>query len=255
MDREGEGLRPIDLARLAGVSTQQIRNYADAGVLPPVPRTPAGYRRFDAGHRRALVTYRALERGYGWDTARAVMRAVHAGDLPLALALVDAAHAALHGQRLSLRAAGEALEAVAVQPPDASAAPRPGMRIGEVAAYLGVRASALRVWESIGLLAPGRDPGTGYRRFGPSDLRDARMIHMLRQGRYPLPQIRLILEGLRRTGSSDALRMAIAQRQAELTRRATAMLEGSSHLHHYTTGGEPGLVPRHGGASAASLGA
>ncbi|HEX2299657.1 MAG TPA: MerR family DNA-binding transcriptional regulator [Pseudonocardiaceae bacterium] len=78
MGRADTGLRPVDLARLAGISTQQIRNYADAGILPPAPRTRAGYRRFDARHRRALLTYRALTRGYGSDTARAIMQAVHA---------------------------------------------------------------------------------------------------------------------------------------------------------------------------------
>jgi hypothetical protein len=50
-----------------------------------------------------------------------------------------------------------------------------------------------------------------------------------------LPQIRLILDGLRRTGSTAALAEAVAQRQAALTQRAMAMLEGSSHLHHYLT--------------------
>ncbi|GAA3815705.1 MerR family transcriptional regulator [Sphaerisporangium flaviroseum] len=248
MSREEAGLRPIDLARTAGISTQQIRNYADAGILPPAPRSPAGYRRFGVAHRRALLTYRALARGYGWDTARAIMQAVHAGDLPLALTLVDAAHAMLHEQRLSLQATGEALEAVAEETPDASAPPRSGMRIGEVAASLGVRASALRVWESAGLLTPGREPGTGYRRFGSADVRDARMINMLRQGRYPLSQIQPVLDGLRRTGSSDALRAAIAQRREGLHQRATAMLEGAGHLHHYVTGEDQaaGDAPRHG---------
>jgi DNA-binding transcriptional MerR regulator len=167
------------------------------------------------------------------------MQAVHAGDIPLALTLVDASHAALHEQRLSLQATGEALEADAEQTPDTSAVPRSGIRIGEVAAYLGVRTSALRVWESAGLLTPKRDPDTKYRRFSSTDVRDARMINMLRQGHYPLPQIQPILDGLRRTGSSDALRAAIAQRQAGLTQRATAMLEGSSHLHHYITNEQP----------------
>jgi DNA-binding transcriptional MerR regulator len=235
MSRADAGLRPIDLARAAGVSTQQIRNYADAGILPPAPRSPTGYRRFDGRHRRALLTYRALAGGYGWDTARAIMRAVHAGDLAGALSLVDAGHAALHEQRLSLRAAGEALEAVAAQTPDTVASTRDGMRIGEVAAHLGVRASALRVWEAAGLLAPTREPGTGYRRFSAADVRDARMINMLRHGRYPLTHIRPVLDGLRRTGSSDALRAAIAQREAGLTRQATAMLEGSGELHRYVT--------------------
>ncbi|RCG26884.1 MerR family transcriptional regulator [Sphaerisporangium album] len=229
----GPGLRPVDLARLVGVSTQQIRNYADAGVLPPAPRTPSGYRRFDERHRGALLTYRTLAAGYGWDTARSIMQAVHAGDLPSALALVDAAHAMVHEQRRALQATGEALEAVAVQDPGDPASSRAGMRIGEVAAHLGVRTSALRVWESAGLLAPRREPGTGYRRFGPADVRDARMIIMLRQGRYLFPQIRLVLDGLRRTGGSDALRAAIAQRRAELTGRARAMLEGAGRLNDY----------------------
>jgi len=239
MSRADRGLRPVDLARMVGVSTQQIRNYVDTGILPPAPRSPAGYRRFDRRHRRALLTYRVLATGYGWDTARAIMQAVHAGDLPRALALVTASHADLHEQRLSLQATGDALEAVAGQTPDPSAAPRSGMRIGEVAAYLGIRTSALRVWESAGLLTPQRARSTGYRRFSPTDVRDARMIQLLRHGHYRLSQIQLVLDGLRRTGSSDALRAAIAQRQAGLTRRATAMLEGSSRLYHYVTDAEP----------------
>ncbi|MEV6752532.1 MerR family transcriptional regulator [Streptomyces sp. NPDC051214] len=230
-------LRPVDLARAAGVSTQQIRNYADAGILPPTPRTPAGYRRFDARHRDALLVYRALVPGYGLETAQAVMRAVHAADLPLALSLVDAGHADLHQQRLSLRAAGEALEAVAKETPDAPAPPAtpPHLRIGEVAARLGVRTSALRVWESAGLLKPRREPGTHYRWFSPVDVRDARIVSILRQGHYPLPQIHAVLDGLRETGSPDALRAAIAGRLAGLATRSTAMLAASGLLHQYVT--------------------
>ncbi|GII96381.1 MerR family transcriptional regulator [Sinosporangium siamense] len=235
--RERSGLRPIDLARAAGISTQQIRNYLDAGILPPAPRTPSGYRKLDVRHRRALLTYRSLSRGFGWDTARSIMQAVHDGDVPAALTLIDAGHAALHDERRSLWDAGEALEAVAGETPDDSALPKSGMRIGDVARYLGVRTSALRVWESSGLLLPSRDPHTAYRRFTSADVRDARMINILRKGRYPLPQIRPILDGLRRTGSSDALREAIARRQTELTQRARAMLEGAGRLHNYLDGG------------------
>ncbi|MEU0930304.1 MerR family transcriptional regulator [Streptomyces malaysiensis subsp. malaysiensis] len=240
MSRTDGALRPVDLARMAGVSTQQIRNYVDVGILPPAARTPAGYRRLGDRHRRALVTFRALLPGYGPETAREVMRAVHAEDIALALTLVDAGHAALHDQRLSLQEAGKALEAVAEQNTDTSAPSRSGpLRIGEVAARLGLRTSALRVWESAGLLRPRRDPGTGYRVYGPSDVRDARMIDLLRQVRYPLPQIRPVLDGLRRTGGSEALRTVIAQRQEGLAQRATAMLEGSCRLHHYLTGNPP----------------
>ncbi|MEV5893272.1 MerR family transcriptional regulator [Nonomuraea fuscirosea] len=245
--RPGAGrtaLRPVDLAREVGVSTQQIRNYADAGILPPAERTPSGYRRFDTRHRAALLAYRTLARGFGWDTARAVMRAVHEGDVPGGLALIDASHAALHGRRQELQATSEALHAVAsaAQAPDA---PASVMRIGDAARHLGLRASALRLWESAGLLTPPREPGTGYRRYGPDDVRDARMINILRQGRHPLPQIRALLDELRRTGSTRALRGAIEERRAALTRTAAAMLTGSAALHHYLSMDAPesGLFP------------
>lgn len=41
------------------------------------------------------------------------------------------------------------------------------MRIGEVATHLGIRPSALRTWETAGLLAPARERETRYRRFAP----------------------------------------------------------------------------------------
>lgn len=244
---DGAGLRPIDLARTAGLSTQQIRNYADAGILPAAQRTRSGYRMLHTGHRAALETYRVLARGHGVPSARAIMQAVHAEDVPNALALADSCHAALHEERRSLEAAGEALEAVAQQPPEAWELPRSGtLRIGEVAARLGVRTSALRVWESAGLLAPRRERGTAYRSFSPSDVRDAQLVRMLRQGRYPLPQIRSILDGLHRTGGSSALREAMTERRAALTRRSAAILEGAAQLHRYLGEFTDGYGSEHG---------
>ncbi|MFC7982618.1 MerR family transcriptional regulator [Streptomyces sp. NPDC057336] len=227
-------LRTVDLARTAGLSTQQIRNYEDAGVLPPAGRTESGYRLFGERHRQALLTYRGLREGYGPVTATRVMRAVHEGDVPGALALVDAAHAALHEDRVSLRAAREALGVLAGQRTEAAAGTG-GLRIGEVAALVGVRTSALRVWESAGLLAPRRERGTRYRVYGPADVRDARVVHTLRRSHYLFDQIRPVLDGLRREGGGEALRTAIAAREQALTARTRATLEGAGRLHTYLT--------------------
>jgi DNA-binding transcriptional MerR regulator len=222
-------VRPIDLARAAGVSTQQVRNYVDWGVLPPAPRTESGYRVLGERHRDALLTYRALAKGFGWAAAKTIMNAVHDGDPDAALALVNEAHADVHEQTRRLAATAEALTAVASTAPP----PRSDLRIGEVARVLGVRTSALRVWESAGLLVPERERGTGYRRYTPADVRDARMITMLRQNGYGLEQILPILVGLRESGSSDALMAAVATRRAALVARTRVMLEGAAHLHGY----------------------
>ncbi|WP_369034444.1 MerR family transcriptional regulator [Streptomyces adonidis] len=228
-------LRPVDLARLSGLSTQQIRNYEDAGVLPPAARTESGYRVFGDVHRRALLTYRALQPGYGPLAATAVMRTLHDGDVPGALALVDAAHAGLHEQRTALRATREALEALATGRTPATT-PRTadlGLRIGELAALLGVRTSALRVWEAAGLLTPARERGTRYRQFGPDDIRDARLIQTLRRSHYPLDQIRPVLEELRQQGSTEELRAAVVARGEALAGRTRAMLAGAGRLAEY----------------------
>ncbi|MEU3019542.1 MULTISPECIES: MerR family transcriptional regulator [unclassified Nocardiopsis] len=233
MDAPTERLRPIDLARAAGISTQQVRNHADEGVLPPTDRTPSGYRVFTDRHRRALLAFRALYTGFGGTAARTVMAAVHEGDLPRALETIDAAHHALHEQRTALRAAGRALEAVAEHAPEAPTAPGGDLRIGELAAHLGVRTSTLRVWEDAGLLAPRREHPTGYRLYSPADVREARMVHLLRQVRYPLPDIPPVLGELRRGGDSRALRTALAQRADELVRRSRAMLTAAALLDDY----------------------
>ncbi|GAB2464209.1 hypothetical protein GCM10027162_68610 [Streptomyces incanus] len=164
-------------------------------------------------------------------TATPVMRCVHGGDVPGALALVDAAHAALHEERVALRAADEALRALAGAEPAASS--RPALRIGEVAQLLGVRTSALRVWEAAELLTPRRELGTGYRLFGPADVRDARLVHTLRNSHYPFDRILPVLDGLRREGSGEELRVALVARGEALTARTLAMLEGAGALHAY----------------------
>ena len=111
----------------------------------------------------------------------------------------------------------------------------PSLLVGELAHRLGVRTSALRVWEAAGLLAPTREPGTKYRRYGPEQVRDARVIHMLRQGRYYFEQIKPVIDGLRRTGSTEALRDAIAERRAAHDRQTKAMLHGAALLHELIT--------------------
>ncbi|WPR53734.1 MerR family DNA-binding transcriptional regulator [Streptomyces sp. S399] len=48
-------LRPVDLARAHGLSTQAVRNYEAAGVLPAAERTSSGHRRYRESEVRALL--------------------------------------------------------------------------------------------------------------------------------------------------------------------------------------------------------
>jgi DNA-binding transcriptional MerR regulator len=226
-------LRPVDLAREAGLSTQQVRNYEATGILPPAPRTESGYRTYGPEHLEALRTFRALVPGFGIGRATAIMLAVHGGDRPRALRLVDEGHAALHEQRLATDTAGAALDALAERFRDPEPGPGPVLRVGELAARLRVRPSTLRVWDAAGLLIPGRERGTAYRTYGPIEIRDAGIIAMLRRGHYGFEQIRPVLEGLRRAGSPEALRAAVAERREAHDRQSRAMLHGAALLDAY----------------------
>jgi len=223
--------RAADLARSGGVSVQQVRNYVDQGVLPPVERLPNGYRAFTDEHAAALTAARALAAGHGWQLTRVIMNAVHAGDLATALAAVDAGHAALDRERAEIADVLAAFATLASQ--EVEATTRATLRIGEVARVIGVRTSALRVWERGGLLRPTRQRGTGYRVYDPTELRNARVVALLRRGAYPLPTVKAVLDELRTTGSPERVRAELAQRERDLHRRSRARLKGSAALDAY----------------------
>ncbi|MEH1166836.1 MerR family transcriptional regulator [Micromonospora sp. CPCC 205539] len=224
-------LRAVDLAATAGISVQQVRNYVEAGVLPPVRRTESGYRIFTSEHARALRVARRLAEGHGWGRTREIMAAVHQGDLPTALAALDGGHAELDRERAEIRRVLGAFETVLASP--TARGPRRGLRVGEVAALVGARTPQLRLWEQRGLLRPGRTPGTNYRVYDESELRAAQVVALLRRGAYPFEIIAAVLAELRTTGSAQRVRAELARREQELHARSLRRLRGSAALHDY----------------------
>jgi len=90
--------------------------------------------------------------------------------------------------------------------------PHRPLRISEVARRVGISSSALRAWEALGLVAPGRTR-SGYRLYTPSDVRllqravflrrarglnPAAIVHVLqRRGAVSAPAVRTLLPGQR----------------------------------------------------------
>ncbi|MFE2868500.1 MerR family transcriptional regulator [Embleya sp. NPDC059259] len=100
-----------ELARRTGATVKTVRFYSDCGLLPPVDRSPAGYRRYDDGAVARLDLVRTL-RDLGLDLA-AIRKVV---DRELALSEVAAAHAeALEVQIRILRLRRAVLSAVATR--------------------------------------------------------------------------------------------------------------------------------------------
>lgn len=221
-------MRPVDLAREHGLSTQAIRNYEDAGILPTAERTAHGYRTYTPLHARALRAFLALAPGHGHQTATSIMRAVNRGANEEALRLIDESHSRLLDDRRTLRAVEAALRDLAPVPQE-----RGDTFIGPVARRLGIRPATLRKWENAGLVQPRRDPQTGYRVYDAADVRDVRLVHQLRRGGYLLEQIAPLIAHVRSAGGIAPLEPTLREWQARVSARARAMLTGAAGLDGY----------------------
>ncbi|MFD3727722.1 TioE family transcriptional regulator [Streptomyces sp. NPDC058671] len=222
-------LRPVDLARGHGLSTQAVRNYEDAGILPAADRTPAGHRAYTLLHAAALRAFLALVPGHGHRTAATIMRAVNEGAVDDAFRAVDESHAQLLDDRRTLLAVESALRDL--EPPVAS---EPGDTfVGPLAERLGIRPATLRKWERAGLVRPRRDPRTGYRVYDAADVRDARLVHQLRRGGHLLEQIAPLIAQVRAAGGLGPLEAALGDWHGRLAARGRAMLAGAAELDAY----------------------
>ncbi len=74
---------PRDVARATGVSTDTLRHYERKGLLPPVTRTSAGYRRYSAATvDRVLLIQRALVLGFSLADLKRVLATRDRGGAP-----------------------------------------------------------------------------------------------------------------------------------------------------------------------------
>ncbi|GAA1465544.1 TioE family transcriptional regulator [Nocardiopsis exhalans] len=231
--QSGIRLRPIDLARGHGLSTQAVRNYEVDGILPAAERTPHGYRVYTPLHAAALGAFLALIPGHGHATAASILRSVNRGTVDAAFQLLDESHAQLLEDRRTLRAVEHALRDLS---PVATPEPGPGSGhtfIGPLAHQLGIRPATLRKWERAGLVSPRRDPRTGYRVYDEADVRDTRLAHQLRRGGYLLDQIAPLITQVRSAGGLEPLEAALADWHGRLSDRGRAMLAGAAELDAY----------------------
>ncbi|WP_166350839.1 TioE family transcriptional regulator [Phytoactinopolyspora limicola] len=228
-------LRPSDLAREHGLSAQAVRNYERAGFIPPAERTRSGYRVYTEVHAAALRAFLALVRAYGYRLSGEIMHAIADDDVDGAVVMIAHGHERLLQDRGTLdavRAAVGRLTVAISAIPDGPARTAP-YSIGELAHRLGVTSATLRNWEAAGILKPQRDPTTGYRRFGPDDVRDAELAHLLRRGGYLLDHVATVIQQVRIAGGTDTLSSALEDWQQKLTARGIAMLHASTRLSQY----------------------
>jgi DNA-binding transcriptional MerR regulator len=105
------------------------------------------------------------------------------------------------------------------------------MRIGELARSVGLKTSAIRYYEQIGLIPEAERSGSGYRQYSEGDVRRLRLIHQARMLSLPLDEIREIVtyavDG-RCAALREELKAALTDRLADTRRqiRELTVLQG-----------------------------
>jgi len=98
------------------------------------------------------------------------------------------------------------------------------LTIGDVATRTGLAVSAIRYYEDMGLVSPGRNAG-GQRRFARADIRRLSFVMIAQEFGFTLPQIRAELDRLpqgRTPNKRDWTRIS-RQFRADLDAKITAM--------------------------------
>lgn len=169
-------MRPIDIARQLQISPATLRGYEARGLLPPVPRSAAGFRVYTAEHLAYFVAIRELLPGFGLTDVARILGEVMAGRSAAARWLVTAAQAALQQERVMAQRLARHLL------PGQGQRRRPGrqpLTVAEVSRETGIPATTLRYWDKIGLIVAERQDNN-YRTFDESQFRRILAIGILR---------------------------------------------------------------------------
>lgn len=180
-------LTTSQVAQAAGVHPNTVRLYEQWGFLPPIERSPAGYRRFTQEHIDQMCMARLALHG-DWpgsnirQSAANLIRLAASGDLGGALELAYRHLALVQAERAQAEAAAQLLQrwanGVAANPTTRPLHPT------QTAQLLDVTLDILRHWERNGLICPPRDPHNHYRLYGQAEISRLRVIRMLSHAGY-----------------------------------------------------------------------
>lgn len=188
-----------------------VRLYEAWGFLPPVTRSPSGYRRFTEDHldqmrlARAVMRCNRLGGAIRKEALNVVYRAA-AGDLGGSLEHAYNGLALIQAERAQAIAAADYLERWAGG--SATETTSKPLYIGETARLLHTTIDSLRNWERNGLIKTPRHPHSGYRLYGAVEIGRLRVIRMLlRSGYSTMAILRMLLrlDG----GDKDNLRQVL----------------------------------------------
>lgn len=204
-------LSTAGVARAVGVHPNTVRLYEAWGYLPPVPRSPSGYRQFNQQHVEQMRLARLFLSG-AWagsairKSGIAVIQSAARGDLPGALVVAGQHLEVVRLEQDRAEKAVQQLEHWAQSEPQES--DQPCYRIGDAAHKLGASVDQLRNWERNGLIEVPRSLVNRYRCYSRIELGRLGVIRILIQSGYSTMAVLRMLTALDQ-GQTRDLRSAL----------------------------------------------
>ncbi len=188
---EGDAMYTMkEMTELIGVSDTTLKRYEARGLVPPISRTAGGQRRYNERHLQGFKAIRALLQGFATKDVDQLMQWAGQRNFSAAHWLIAENQKLLVDQRDQLARNRQFI----LQLPEKRII-KDKLRIGELAEFAQVEASAIRYWEQRGLLSSERAEN-GYRYFSKNEIRKALIIPFLRKTVYQVEAIKKILAGI-----------------------------------------------------------
>lgn len=204
-------LRTSQVAGRTGIHPNTVRLYEEWGFLPPIERTPKGYRKFSEYHVDQIRLIRlALSFTFlSGEVRKTSMEIIRLGALRQLGAALEQAQRQMLLIRSEHRRAEEAVEILEQWVRNFQEdIPDEVLHIRDVTGKLDITYDMLRNWERNGMIKVPRDPDNGYRIFHRRELNRLRIIRILRRARYSTMSILRMLRSLD-AGRQDDLRLIL----------------------------------------------
>lgn len=186
-------MRPADISRRLGISTTTIRKYEMLGLMPPVPRSKAGYRVLSDEHAAYIVCLREMLPAFSLTEIAKIFEAVMAKEMDTALWIVNKKQADLYEEKLITEKIAKSL----LHRKDlALHISRNKLSINDVSRETGIPATTIRHWDKIGLITVTRSSENNYRMFTAEHIKQILTIYALKLSvyanhqKYSIEQIR-----------------------------------------------------------------
>jgi DNA-binding transcriptional MerR regulator len=223
-------MKGIEIAKKLNISTSALRHYESWGLVPIVERAENGYRIYTKEHEAYFQCIRALNSGFGMDLVREVMPLIMNGKQLDALWIINKAQVELHAEKETVKRTVEMLDLK-----DLTDIPKyqnkNSFTIGDVAKEANVSTSSIRHWEKEGLIKPNRHKESGFRIYGPSDIRRVLIIRTVQRVAYSLDIVREVLSDLDKNNLEQAKEIALKSLQY-INYALVEQVRGIAYLHN-----------------------